>query len=125
MRYDSPCTVAEELERLDSYLTSQAGLLQVSFDDELDADRYLLPQSLLLTIQTIQQALLTSTEHPLRIDIKVYSYTIKIIVPLQLSVNDMPPVDFSELESLCRAYYNLPLIHQDEQELTVVLPLFY
>ncbi len=113
--------VEEELESLKQYLSTQPADLHVSIDSTIPADRYVIPKSLTLIVQHAQR----NNLYPLHITIIFLKHTIEIsyrIHPRQIPDENFPDID--QLVTLYRHYFNLPSVRQENERITVVIPLF-
>jgi len=114
-------TVSEELESLKEYLATQPAGLVVDINGPVPADRYLIQNSLILIVQQAQRHNL----YPLNISICFLKYTVEISYKTQ--PRPLPDEKFPDIETLIdlyRNYYNLPKIHQVNDQVTITIPLF-
>ncbi len=114
-------TVEKELYNLKQYLSSQPTDLHVTIDSHVPADRYIIPNSLILIVQHAQRHNL----YPLTISIAFLKHTVEISYPLQPRTS--PNEDFPDIEALIalyRRYFNMPTIHQTNNQFTLSIPLF-
>ncbi len=113
--------VAEELERLNSYLATQPSALQVVVCEPVPDDRYIIPDSLVMIVQHAQQYQMS----PLSVSIRFLNYSAEIsyhIPPLPARTDSHPyPI---ELADLYRNYFCFPSVRRADGEETVSIPLF-
>jgi len=115
------CAVTEELESLRQYLATQPTALHVNIDSPVPADRYLIPQSLILIIQHAQRY----NHYPLHISISFLKYTVEISYPIQpRQTPDETYQDIETLVTIYRNFFNLPSIQQNNNVCTISIPLF-
>lgn len=119
-----PVPVADEIDRLHKYLSTQSENLHVTIG-ELPNNRYVVPQSLIILVQNAQRNNVCSPKHPLHINICFHKHHIEVtnnIQPCQHEKKEM--AGLRELESLYCSHYNLPIISQTEESFSVCIPLF-
>ncbi len=113
--------VTEELDKLHQYLASQPTELHVSIDSPVPADRFLIPQSLILIVQHAQRY----NSYPLAISIRFLKSSVEISYPLQpRPVPDDSFEDIDTLADLYRNYLNMPTVRQTREEAVISIPLF-
>jgi len=113
--------VSEELDRLRQYLATQPAELKVRIDSTIPADRYLIPDSLILIVQHAQR----ENHYPLPITIRFLKYKVEISYPRQpRQIPDENLPDIGSLVTLYRNYFCLPEVHHTDDKFTITIPLF-
>jgi len=113
--------VAEELDSLMQYLSTQPSELHISIDGQIPDGRYLIPNSLVLIVQHAQR----TSHYPLHISISFLKHTVEIsytIHPRHVPDEHFP--DIASLVATYRKYYHLPTVWEADSQYTISIPLF-